>query len=38
MGENGEVEVEVEGGRPITTGLGVLVRWDEIRYAYFSEG
>jgi len=34
---DGEVDVDADG-RPVPTGLGVLVRWDEVAYAYFSEG
>lgn len=33
----GNVEVD-EDERPLATGVGVLIRWDQVRYAYFSEG
>jgi hypothetical protein len=35
--DSGAVVVDANG-RPVPTGLGLLVRWDEVAYAYFSEG
>jgi hypothetical protein len=36
---DGEGAVTIdETGRPMSTGLGVVVRWDEVTYAYFGEG
>ncbi len=35
--ELGAVKVDASG-HPVPTGLGLLVRWDEVAYAYFSEG